>query len=191
MVSWIYLCGFFIVYIPLFSWWVPDHATPSQTTYLSTIAEILQKFNSIWLPFCVGFLLVLYSIFLVETFIYVEDRRGGGRSAWRKPKNCLRVWKIRGLLAAGVAMSIGMGYGALQILRVMELARVKPLEYALCIIPIQINLGLMIGTKFQRKLEKKEAARLRGKLVQEVDEKAELLGVTVEREVPAQGAITL
>jgi len=41
----------------------------------------------------------------------------------------------------------------------MDLAHVKTYEYAVMVIPIQINLGIMIGSKMQMKMEKRIAMK--------------------------------
>ena len=78
-----------------------------------------------------------------------------------------------------IATSVSFGYAAIQILEMMELARIKPLEYALIIIPVQINIGMMIGTKMQRRM-KKRAAREGADQEQQTQGQVQLDGVTID-----------
>jgi len=194
LLCWIYLCAFMVVYVPFFSWWIPESSPsdPDHPTFMEKVSNILRKFNLVWLPLCIGISLFAYIVILVETFIFVEERRSGS-SAWQLPKNTKKGWKIRGLLLGGILLSTTLGYGALHILGDLELARVKPLEYALIVIPVQINIGLMIGTKWQRKMEKRAAAKQSASdRAYKVDEKTELEGVmVVDAAVPKEGAIAL
>ena len=91
-------------------------------------------------------------------------------------------------------MAINLGYWILHILAEMELVRVKDYEYYLCIIPIQINIGLMFGTKFQMRMEKKLAAReAKVAATTTIDEKMPLIEeiVVEEEHVPTKGAVQL
>ena len=194
MVSWIYLGVFFIIYVPLFSWWVPVPDAPCESgPFSSLLSNLFVRFNQVW----AGVLGIAYLIHLVETFIYVGDRGNGVRSVWNKPRSSRSVWKARGALLGGITLAMVLGYGALQILEMMELARVKPLEYCLCIIPIQINIGIMISTKWQKKMEKRAARKAMSRPIQVSDAKMNIDNVLdesihgINEKVPSEGAIVL
>jgi len=188
LISYIYICAFVIIYMPFFSWWVPStkksepnpDGTSAAPTKMETITNWLHKINMIWLPFCTAISALFYVVVLFETLVYVDERR---TRFWQLPKNSKQIWKSRGLLLMGIAISTGLGYGAFYILAMTELAKVKTLEYAMIVVPVQINIGLMIGTKMQKNIEKRAAMKAAVKLqdVEEqgsqvlVDEKAALM----------------
>ena len=183
IISYIYICAFMLVFIPLFSWWIPE-GTPSNTESPSTmtqISEYLKKFNMISLPFGAALSGLVYVWYLVEVFVYVDSQVVGSR---KLPKNNKKNWMARLLLLCGVAISLTVGYGAFQIWESYDLAHVKTIEYAVIVIPMQINLGIMLGSGMQMKMEKriamKEAVKKNTEEEQAplvADEKAELVEV--------------
>ncbi|EXJ87022.1 hypothetical protein A1O3_03979 [Capronia epimyces CBS 606.96] len=176
--SWLYLCVFMVVFVPLFSWWVP--VTSSESKKTEKIVEILQKINMVLLPLSIGISLVTYIYYTIQTLIYVDSRTIGSKSF---PKNTRQNWLVRLFLLGGILVSTSFGYGAFQILADMDLAHVKTLEYSIIVVPVQINIGLLWGTLMQYKMEKRiarnEAAKAQkvGVEVGTVDEKAALLEV--------------
>ena len=158
LISYIYICIFIVVYVPLFSWWVPDTTpeNPEKPSTLMRVSEYLKKFNMITLPLCAAISGLVYLRYLVEVFIYVDSQVVGSR---KFPKNNKKNWTARLLLLCGIAISVSAGYGAFQIWEVMDLAHVKAYEYAVIVVPIQINLGIMIGSKMQMKMEKRIAMK--------------------------------
>lgn len=158
LISYIYICIFIVVYVPLFSWWVPESIPddPENPSTMMRISEYLKKFNMITLPFCAAMSGVVYLKYLVEVFIYVDSQIVGSR---KFPKNNKKNWTARLLLLCGIAISVTAGYGAFQIWESMDLAHVKAYEYAVIVVPVQINLGIMIGSKMQMKMEKRIAMK--------------------------------
>ena len=75
------------------------------------------------------------------------------------PANTRKNWLVRFFFLLGIAISTSTGYGAFQILAQMDLAHVKPLEYALIVIPFQINFGVFLGTIMQFRMEKRNARK--------------------------------
>jgi hypothetical protein len=179
-----------IIYIPFFSW-IPrlfpstpkstptDPNTPTPPTKLETLARWIQAFNMIWLPFCTAVSALFYVIVLFDAFVYVDERR---TRFFQLPKNTKRVWKSRALMALGIAIFVGLGYGAFSVLEMMELARVKTFEYAAIVVPVQINMGLMFATRVQRKMEKRAAMKA-ARREQHVEEQGSLAGVAVDEKM--------
>lgn len=155
-----------------------DESTPNST--LVKIANALKKINLLLLPATIAVSLVIYVFVAVETFIYVDDRPTGSRQL---PKNTRKNWIARLMLLCGVALSLAMGYGVFYILEMVELARVKAVEYLVIAVPVQINIGLLIGTKMQLRLEKRMVRKQHITDVQgepagpTIDEKTALLNV--------------
>jgi len=158
LISYIYICVFMLFFVPLFSWWLPESAPsdPENPSTMMRVSEYLKKFNMISLPFCAALSGLVYVWYLVEVFVYVDSQVVGSR---KLPKNNKKNWMARLLLLCGVAISLTAGYGAFQIWESMDLAHVKTYEYAVMVIPIQINLGIMIGSKMQMKMEKRIAMK--------------------------------
>lgn len=120
------------------------------------ISEYLKKFNMIMLPFWAAISGLVYLRYLIEVFIYVDSQVVGSR---KFPKNNKKNWMARLLLLCGIALSLSTGYGAFWIWEAMDLAHVKTYEYAFIVIPMQINLGIMIGSKMQMRMEKRTAMK--------------------------------
>ena len=158
LISYIYICIFAVVYVPLFSWWVPASTPddPENPSTMMRISEYLKKFNMITLPLYAAISGLVYLRYLVEVFIYVDSQVVGSR---KLPKNNKKNWMARLLLLCGVAISLSAGYGAFQIWESIDLAHVKAYEYAVMVVPMQINLGIMIGSKMQMKMEKRIAMK--------------------------------
>lgn len=132
------------------------------------------------LPFTIGLCLVQHLYYTVCAFIYVDSRQVGSR---KFPANTRKNWLVRFLFLVGIAISTSSGYGAFQILARMDLAHVKPIEYAVVVIPFQINFGVFLGTIMQFRMEKriarKQAIKLEAAKNEQatVDEKQALLDV--------------
>lgn len=132
----------------------------------------------ILLPLSIGISQITYIYHAVQAFIHVDSRPVGSR---KYPKNTRKNWLVRFFMALGIAISTFCGYHAFQILAAMDLARVKQLEYVLIVVPVQINIGIMLGTVMQFKMEKriarKQALQLASVRVEEgaTDEKSALL----------------
>lgn len=169
LISYIYICAFMLVFIPLFSWWIPEGTPddPENPSTMMRVSEYLKKFNMISLPFCAALSGLVYIWYLVEVFIYVDSQVVGSR---KLPKNNRKNWMARLLLLCGVGISLVAGYGAFQIWEVMDLAHVKTYEYAVMVVPIQINLGIMIGSKMQMKMEKRIAMKEAVKEIREEEQ---------------------
>ena len=140
----------------------------------------LKQLNMILLPIGMGISLVTYVYYVFHTFIYVEDRTFGSR---KLPKNTRKNWAVRAFMLFGIAITTSLGYGAFQTLENMDLARVKTLEYAIVVVPVQINLGVLLGTVMQFRMERRMARRqqlaLQSAKAEEgvADEKAALMEV--------------
>ncbi|KAG9796128.1 hypothetical protein KCU88_g107, partial [Aureobasidium melanogenum] len=171
--SWLYLCVFMIIWTPLFSWWVPlissasklSGNTPSSSSTVDKVINYLRRLNLLLLPACIVVHLVTYVYYALETLVYVDHRTIGSK---KFPKNTRKNWLVRLLLLVGVLISTTGGYGAFQILADMDLAHVKPLEYVIIVVPVQINLGILFGTLMQFKMEKRIARKQKAEGVGEV-----------------------
>ena len=108
------------------------------------------------LPLTLGLCLVQHVYYTIHTLIYVDSRPTGSRAL---PKNTKKNWLTRLMLLTGIAFSMTFGYYAFDLLEQMQLARVKPLEYCVILLPIQANIGVLIGTGFQYKMEKRIARK--------------------------------
>jgi len=97
-----------------------------------------------------------YIYYTACAFIYVDARQAGSMEF---PANTRKNWLVRFFFLLGIAISTSTGYGAFQILAQMDLAHVKPLEYALIVIPFQINFGVFLGTIMQFRMEKRNARK--------------------------------
>ncbi|KAH0848359.1 hypothetical protein AYO21_04385 [Fonsecaea monophora] len=183
-VSWLYVCIFMVIWMPLFDWWVPktlpDSDDPSKPSIATRIICLLKKLNMILLPISIGVSLVTYVYYLTHTFIYVDSRT---RGSTRFPKNTRKNWFVRAFMLLGIAISTSLGHGALQTLDKLDLARVKNVEYLLIVLPVQINFGILLGTVMQFRMEKRlarrQALKLQAAKVEDgiVEEKAALLEV--------------
>jgi len=181
--TWLYVCVFMIVFIPLFSWWVPLSSSedPDQHSFATKLLEFFKKLDLMFLlPVSIAISLVTYVYYAVQTFIHV-DSRPAGAGAGKYPKSTRRNWLVRLFMLVGIAVSTSCGYGAFQILAATDLAHVKPLEYAIIVVPVQINIGILLGTLMQFKMEKriarKQALQLQSVTLEEgpADEKVALL----------------
>ncbi|KIY03546.1 uncharacterized protein Z520_00237 [Fonsecaea multimorphosa CBS 102226] len=184
IVSWLYVCVFMIIWMPLFDWWVPKTLPasddPSKSPKATKIICLLKKLNMILLPISIGFSCFTYVWYLIHTFIYVDSRTCGST---KFPKNTRKNWVVRAFFLLGIAITTSLGYGAFQTLEKLDLARVKNIEYALIVVPVQINLGILLGTVMQFRMEKRlarrQALKLQAAKVEDgvVEEKAALLEV--------------
>lgn len=130
----------------------------------------------ILLPACVALGLVQHAYYAISALIYVDGHPIEGR---KLPANTRKNWLVRLLLVSGIVTVMGLGKGAFYILGELELAHVKPIEYLVIVLPIQINLGLLLGSAIQFKTEQRAAkkqARIRdAEAVQYPEEKQALL----------------
>lgn len=182
ILSWLYVCAFMIVWVPLFSWWVPNtRSDPENPSTLEKVAQVLKKVNMLLLPLSIGLCLVQHAYYLVQTFIYVDSRAVNSK---KFPKNTRKNWAVRMFFLLGIAISTSTGFGAFKILDDMELAHVKMIEYAIIVVPFQINFGVFLGTIMQFRMEKriarKQTMKMEGAKREETvasDEKVALLEV--------------
>jgi hypothetical protein len=147
---------------------------------MEILASWIQAFNMLWLPFCTAISALFYIISLFEALIYVDERR---TRFFQLPKNTKQIWKSRALMVTGIAISIGLGYGAFTVLEMMELAKVKTFEYVAIVVPVQINMGIMFATVMQRKMGKRAAMKA-ARREQHVEEQGSLAGVVVDEKIP-------
>jgi len=142
------------------------------------IGEYLAKFDRVLLPIAIALSLARHFYHTIMALIYVDSQSIGSRKI---PKNSRKNWIARLMLLCGIILSLSLGYGAFQILESVDLAHVKRLEYAIIVVPVQINFGVIFGTIMQFKMEArmamKEAKKLENaELEQAVDtEKVSLL----------------
>jgi len=171
--SWLYVCLFMIIWVPFFQWWVDKlfPETPEDPSKPSTgvkIACFLKKLNMILLPISIGISLITYAGYVIHTFVYVDSRPYGSKTL---PKNTRKNWAVRAFMLFGIAVTTSLGYGAFQILADMDLAHVKTLEYGIIVVPVQVNLGIVLGSVMQFRMEKR-LARKQALLAARVEEGA-------------------
>lgn len=132
------------------------------------------------LPFCIGLCVVEHFYYTVCAFIYVDSRKVGSK---KLPSNTRKNWLVRLMFLVGIAISTSTGYGIFQILGSMDLAHVKPVEYAVVVIPFQVNFGVFLGTimqfRMERRLARKQALKFDAAKNEQatIDEKQSLLDV--------------
>jgi len=184
-VSYIYLCAFMIIYIPFFSW-IPrlfpsrPALTPTPPTKMEILARWIKAFDMVLLPFCIAACALFYAVVLIETLVYVDERR---TRFFELPKNTKQIWKRRALMVTFIAISIGLGYGAFSVLEMTDLARVKTFEYVAILVPVQINIGMILATVAQRKMEKTAAIKA-ARREQHVEEQGSLAAGAVDEKMP-------
>src|SRR5271163_317292 len=179
-----------IIYIPFFSW-IPrlfpsrpastptDPNTPTPPTKMEILGRWLKAFNMLWLPFCTAICALFYVVVLIDALVYVDERR---TRFFQFPKNTKQVWKNRALMVTFIAISISLGYGAFSVLEMTELARVKTFEYVAMVMPVQINIGMMLATVAQRKMEKTAAIKA-ARREQHVEEQGSLAAGVVDEKM--------
>lgn len=171
-----------VVYVPLFSvsppyqslipserttnrrqiqWWLPNFSSASESDrekpyYGSNLVKILTQINMVLLPVSIGMTLVTYVFYGISALVYVDSRP---KNSKKLPKNTRKNWLVRLYMLVGIAISTSLGHGALNILANYDLAHVKTYEYALIVVPVQINLGILLGTVMQFKMEKRLARK--------------------------------
>lgn len=164
-------------------WWVPassgdkdESAGPSTS---DRFKAVLDKLNSVLIPICIGLGLVQHIYHTICTFIYVDARPVDPTVKSSQKLNTRKNWGTRALLFAGVCTSIAFGKVSFFILEQTDLARVKPLEYCIIVLPIQVNLGILLGSAVQFKAEQRRMKKLAAKKddaeAGSVDEKQALL----------------
>ena len=178
--SWLYLCVFMVVYVPLFSvstplkiwpqeqslievqqWWLPNFTSTSESDrskpyYGSKLVQILTQINLVLLPLSIGLTLITYIFYGISALVYVDSRP---KNSMRLPKNTRKNWLVRLYMLIGIAVTTSLGYSAFNILANFDLAHVKTYEYAIIVVPVQINLGILLGTVMQFKMEKRLARK--------------------------------
>lgn len=159
------MCLFAIIYVPGFSWWLPnllssvDEDSSPSSGKAGSAAAFLQKINNVLLPLCIGIALVEHIYYTLSAFWYVDGRPIDPAVKSPRNLNTRRHWLLRLLLLGAVLTSVGLGRGILNILEDFDLARVKPKEYLIIVLPIQINLGIQLGSLIQHRVEQRQAAR--------------------------------
>lgn len=144
---------------------------------MQSVACYMKKLNMILLPLTVGLCLARYAYHLVHIFLYVDS----APATSRKVQVHKRSWVVRSFFVFGIAFTLSFGYYVFNLLEAMQLARVKPIEYYAIVMPVQVNLGILIGTILQSRMEKriaqKEALRAAAAKAEEgqADEKEALL----------------
>ena len=142
--------------------------------------SFMKKFDLIIIPACVGLSLIQYAFYFLDLLIHVDRP---GRLLFRKPVNDQRTWAARLLILSGIGFATTFGYYAFTILDEYHLARVKPMEYYVIVVPILMNIGCVLGGVMQWKMElriaKKEAIKIENARIHledgTMDEKASLI----------------
>ncbi|KAK4905870.1 hypothetical protein LTR66_017769, partial [Elasticomyces elasticus] len=182
IISWLYLCLAITVYQSFFSWWVTpstnDPKDPAKHTTTAKFAKSLAAANLVIFPVLIGTTLFQHLFHTICTIIYVDARPIDRPFAL--PANNKKNWLVRLLLVTGVAFAMVSGYGCFQILEMYELVRVKDIEYYTIVMPIQVNLGIALGSAIQFIAEKRANAKLQKMAAKDietakVDEKVNLL----------------
>jgi hypothetical protein len=193
--AWIYMCVFMVIWMPLFSvrippfsqpddtnilqWWVPN--VPAEDTKsgktISKAMDVIKRFDLFILPVAVGLCLATHICYLLQTLVH-PDSNG---AFFRKPDGSKKAWAARLLQIAGILLSLSGGYYVFCCLEMTGLARVKNVEYAVIVMPIQINIGLMIGTAMQWRMERRIEKKQR--LARENGEDEEAQPMLGEKEV--------
>lgn len=189
ILAYVYICVFVVIYDRLFKWWLPFADSPVPPK-LKTTTEWLVQASLVIICLSIIIRVVFYLINLLRVFIYVEARPAG---SFRLPKNGRKIWAVRGLLVASIVLVFVLASVViLPVLEANELARVKNLEYYLILCPIQINVGLLVGSKFQARMEREMVSRERTRKAAQDNEARQLemgsIGkklATVETEVPS------
>lgn len=119
--------------------------------------DLIKKFDMFILPVGIGLSLFTHFNYLLETLVH-PDSAG---PMFRKPDGSKKAWAARLLQTAGILLSVSFGYYVFGILDMTGLAKVKTLEYGVIVVPIQINIGLMVGTMMQWRMEKRIAKKQR------------------------------
>ena len=131
------------------------------------------------LPITIGVCVARYGFHFIHTFLFVDHREAGTRKIPTNKKS----WIVRLFLLVGITVSMSFGYYAFAVLKAMNLAHVKIDEYIMIVVPVQMNIGILIGTVMQFKMEKriamKEAQKLAAAKAEDgaADEKQALLDV--------------
>ncbi|KAK5283399.1 hypothetical protein LTR55_012100 [Exophiala xenobiotica] len=129
-VSWLFLCAFTVVFVPLFSWW------------LDKAVRLITQGNRVLLPMSIGIQLFFYAYHAICAFIYVDSQPTDSK---RLPINTHKNWLMRLPMLLGIALSTAGGYGAFKILARWDLAYVTLIEYAIIVVPAQISLICFLG----------------------------------------------
>ncbi len=120
---------------------------------MSKIMYYLKKFDFFILPIGIALSLAQYSYWLIHSLVHVDS--SASSALFRKPDNSRKAWAGRVLLVAGIGFSLAFGRYVFAILEATDLARVKPIEYYLIVIPIQVNIGCVLGGVIQWKMERR------------------------------------
>ena len=150
------------------SWWLPQLMSSSNGTQpsddgrsskLENFGSTLQKINNILIPLCIGIALVEHIYYTISAFYHVDGRPVDPEVKSSQSLNTCRHWMMRLLLFGGVCSSIMIGQGLLNILKEFDLANVKPIEYWVVVLPVQINFGILLGSVAQYRVERRCVAK--------------------------------
>jgi magnesium-transporting ATPase (P-type) len=152
---------------------IPERPSPSTQKAMQSVISYLRIFNRYMSAGAIGILLVCYSTYVLYNLAYPV-----GRSArlFGCQANFSRI-----LLMACIAFTMAYGCASYMVLESQKIARVHNWEYWCWLVPVQINIGTAIATRFQKKFEARRArceqAKQLTKSVEEgtVDEKEALI----------------
>lgn len=113
--------------------------------------EYLKAFDLFILPLGIVLSLLIHAYYTIHTLVHLDS----SGPLFRMPSNNRKSHAARLLLIAGIGISLVTGYYAFAVLESSGLARVKDLEYMVIVVPVQINIGMVLGTVMQWKMEKR------------------------------------
>jgi hypothetical protein len=147
---------------------------------LNTSVAIIKAFDMAILPLGIVLSLAQYVYYMLLNVVHPNS----SGPLFRKPANDHTAWAARILMFCGVKLALVFGYAAFEILEQSGLARVKTVEYLIIVVPIQINIGMILGGVMQWKMEqrilKKQFARKNAAAKMEEGTKGEKEGLLVE-----------
>lgn len=145
---------------------------------MDSTLSVLDKVNNVLLPSVIGLSLFQHAYYVACTFIYVDARPVEAGVKAKNSLNSKKCWMVRLLLLGGVAWSMISGKAMFTVLESYDLAHVKCLEYMVIVLPIQMNIGILIGSALQFKFEQRAARKAARKDIEadaSIDEKQSLL----------------
>ncbi len=151
-IAYVFNCMFLSIWMPFFDWWVKDVPVPKaaldgMNSVIMAVNRVLSVAHILYQG--IYFLCILYALLrFKESTKPCSLRSDGPRMSWRE----------RFFLVAFAIAGVVIGSGALHSLEVVEMARVKTLEYVLVIVPAQVLMGLKLASKVQWKRERRALA---------------------------------
>jgi hypothetical protein len=139
-IAYVFDCIFLCVWMPLFNWWVSE--VPVSRAALDGFSNVLMQINRVLFGAHIVWQAAQFLITLYLVLRFTQNH--GSRS--ETPHTS---WRERSILVASAAISVVIGSGALHILELAEMAKVKTLEYGMVVVPAQVLVGLRFASKIQ------------------------------------------